>query len=126
MSNLALRIPVKEYDPSDDAAISAVTVKEFTCQDPDGLGNFSPILSRFSFQPIFANYTAVTVKAQATLDGSTYFDLPGKTTSTSGGIVEVNTLGNAGPYLSVRILATATLSGSTDTMEIWVGTEYLD
>ncbi len=127
MSRLALRTPVKVYNPADNVNHSGgIVAKTYVCQNPDGGTNFTPIMSRFSFQAIHANYTAVTVKAQATLDNSTWFDLPGKTTSTSGNIVEVDTIGIGGPYHSIRIHVTATDSGGDDTMEVWVGVEYLD
>jgi hypothetical protein len=70
---------------------------------------------RMSVQLIFANYTSVTVKAQRSLDASTYTDISGATSSTSD---EIYDFAPNAPW--VRLSIAGTLSGSADTMEVWV------
>ncbi len=77
-------------------------------------------VGRVSFQPVFAGYTSVTVKLQATLDGTNWFDVPSATTDTSGAIVSAALLGSGGPYAKYRVHVTGTLSAGTDTFELWV------
>jgi len=73
-------------------------------------------LQRLSFQVIFAGYTSVTVKIQASLDSVTFADVTDFTISTTGDIVS----GEIGPYEKIRIHVTATLSGGADSLEVWM------
>src|SRR3990167_3292649 len=68
-----------------------------------------------SYQLIFANYTSVTAKWQRSLDGgTTYDDIAGATTSTSGDVVDFE------PKAPLcRLSVVATLSASTDTLSVW-------
>ncbi len=74
---------------------------------------------RLSMQVIFAGYTAVTVKAQATLDGSAWADVPQFTITSTDCIVA----GEFGPMAQLRIVASGTLSGGADSLEVWLGIE---
>lgn len=73
-------------------------------------------MSRLSMQVIFANYTSVTVKIQASLDSTTWADVSGMSITSSDDIVSAE----IGPYEEIRVHITATLSGSTDTLEVWL------
>lgn len=64
---------------------------------------------RLSFQPVFSGYQSVTVKVQATLDGTNYADVSNMTTSTSAAIVS----GEIGPYQTTRLHVTGTVSGTS-------------
>lgn len=77
-------------------------------------------ISKISMQVIFANYTSVNMKLQGTLDGSTWSDIPGMAVSTSGDIVTAT----FGPLSQIRIDGTGTLSGSADTLEVWLMVEF--
>ncbi len=74
---------------------------------------------KLAIQVIFAGYTAVTVKVETTLDGSTWSEACGFTITATGTIIA----GEIGPMAKIRIVATATLSGGTDTLEVWLGIE---
>jgi len=74
---------------------------------------------RISFQAIFAGYTAVTVKLQASLDAVTFVDIPGFTISLTDCII----IGSTGPFKQIRVVASGTLSGGADTLEVWLGIE---
>ena|SRR3990167_7303289 len=79
----------------------------------------------------FANYTSVTVKLQETVDNTNYMDITNATTSTTNTDISVH---RSGPIDStdkagllrgsrVRISIAGTLSGSADTMEVWLYAE---
>lgn len=79
----------------------------------------------------FANYTSVTVKLQETLDNTNYMDITGATTSTTNTDISAH---RAGPIdgtdragllrgSRIRISIAGTLSGSADTMEVWLYAE---
>lgn len=74
---------------------------------------------RVSFQPIFANYTGVTVKAQRSLDNATWSDVTSATTGTSGAVID---FAPEAPY--TRLSITGTLSASADTMAVWAFMDY--
>ena len=74
---------------------------------------------RVSFQPVFANYTSVTVKAQRSLDNTTWADVTSATTDTSGAVID---FAPEAPY--VRLSITGTLSASADTMAVWAYMDY--
>lgn len=115
----SLNAASKLYDPADDTDLSAgVTPAALSFDVSNSMGNKH--LSRLTFQPVFSGYTSVTVKAQATLDNTTWADISGATTSTSGAIVSFAITA----YHAVRLYVTGTLSGGTDTMEVWVRQEF--
>ena len=71
-------------------------------------------IAMVSFQVVFANYTAVTVKFQRSLDGgTTWDDISGASISTSGDVVAFTP--NA-PL--IRLSVGATLSGAADTLTV--------
>jgi hypothetical protein len=83
---------------------------------PDTSVEFDTIgVRRVSVQIVFANYTSVTVKAQRSLDGTTWNDITDATASTSGTVYD---FAPEAPH--VRLSIAGTLSGSADTMEVWV------
>ena len=127
MPNYSILPAIKEYNPDDDTDLSSgVAAWTISVEDPESTKLGHPKLRRFSFQPIFANYTSVTVKAQGTLDGTTWADIASATTSTSGDIVDVDCSETQGPFSQVRVLVTGTLSASTDTFDLWVMKQYTD
>src|SRR3990167_7076662 len=79
----------------------------------------------------FANYTGVTVKLQETLDNDSYMDITGATTSTTNTDISAHREGpidatdRAGLLRGsrIRISIAGTLSGSADTMEVWLYAE---
>lgn len=73
-------------------------------------------LYRLSFQALWANYTAVTVKLQGTLDDSTWADISGFSITTSGNLIS----SEVGPYRSIRVHITGTLSGGADTLSVYL------
>jgi len=77
-------------------------------------------VSMMAFQPIFANYTSVTVKAQRSLDGTNWSDISSATTSTSGAVISFDP---QAPL--VRLSIAGTLSGGADTMTIWAYQEHM-
>ena len=74
---------------------------------------------RLTFQPVFANYTGVTVKAQRSLDNVTWSDITSATTSTSGAVIDC---APEAPY--TRLSVTGTLSASDDDMAVWAYMDY--
>ncbi len=95
----------------------------------NGEGTFANegVVMAVSAYVVFANYTSVTVKAQATLDGTNWEDIPSATTSTSATIISfplvhftgsVSVDNSEGPWIQWRLHVTGTLSGSTDTLVV--------
>lgn len=77
-------------------------------------------VTMMAVQIVFANYTSVTVKAWRSLnDGTTKTDITGATTSTSGAIFDFDP---KAPLAGLSIAGT--LSGSADTMSVYVYQEY--
>ena len=76
---------------------------------------------RLTFQPIFANYTGVTVKAQRSIDNVTWSDITSATTSTSGAVIDC---APEAPY--TRLSITGTLSASADDMAVWAYIDYAE
>lgn len=74
---------------------------------------------RLTFQPVFANYTGVTVKAQRSVDNTTWSDITSATTGTSGAVIDA---APEAPY--ARLSITGTLSASADTMQVWAYLDY--
>lgn len=80
----------------------------------------------------FANYTGVTVKLQGSVDGTNYADITNATTATTATIItairgiRTNSTDDAGEKVGilrhqlVRLSIAGTLSGSADTLEVWV------
>lgn len=85
-----------------------------------GINNPSPptFVKRVAAQVVFANYTAVTVKAQASLTSGVWNDITGAEASASGDIITFPAMDTGGPYVQWRLHITATLSASADTMTI--------
>ncbi len=98
----------------------AGTTQEIFQGGVTGIAN--QFVARVSFQLNFANYTSVTVKAQARVHATSgnWEDISGATTSADNDIVTFNTMGDAGPYSQYRLHTTATLSGSTDTLDVTI------
>lgn len=71
----------------------------------------------------FANYTSVSVKLQRSYDYNgttgTWVDIPSGELTTSATHLVVSPVA---PW--VQVLVDATLSGSTDTLEVWLHEEY--
>jgi hypothetical protein len=76
---------------------------------------------RVSFQPVFAGYTAVTVKAQRSVDNVTWADVASATTDTSGAIID---FAPEAPYTRLNI--TGTLSAGADDMAVWAYLDYAE
>jgi len=74
---------------------------------------------RVSFQPVFAGYTGVTVKAQRSLDNVTWSDVTSATTSTSGAVID---FAPEAPH--TRLSITGTLSAGADDMAVWAYMDY--
>ena len=70
---------------------------------------------------IFANYTSVTVKAQRSLDATNYADITSATTAASNVVYDFDP---RAPY--VRLSIAGTLSGSADTMSVYVYMEEME
>ncbi len=120
MGSLGLRYIPDYINAADDFNYGsgvAGTTREIFAGGTGGIAN--GFVSRVSFQLNFANYTSVTVKAQVRIASSgNWEDISGATTSTDNDIVTFPTMGAAGPYAQWRLHTTATLSGSTDTLDV--------
>ncbi len=77
-------------------------------------------ISKISMQVIFSGYTSVDMQLQGTLDGDTWTDIAGMSVTATGDIVTTT----FGPLAQIRIDGTGSLSGGTDTMEVWLMVEY--
>lgn len=76
---------------------------------------------RVTFQPIFAGYTSVTVKAQRSVDNATWADVASATTDTSGVVID---FAPEAPYTRLNI--TGTLSAGADDMAVWAYIDYAE
>jgi hypothetical protein len=76
---------------------------------------------RVTFQPIFAGYTGVTVKAQRSVDNVTWSDVTGATTGTSGAVIDF-----APDAPHTRLSITGTLSAGADDMAVWAYLDYAE
>lgn len=124
MPNVSLISNVQVYNPADDTNISSFTTADtVTINDDAGFGH--PLVRRLTYQVVFANYTSVNVKAQGTVDDVTWADISGTVISgiTTGDTFSFSTLDNGGPFLKVRFQVQGTLSGSTDTIDVYKSTE---
>lgn len=102
---VAVRGPIKVVDAS-EVDYSA------------GLGRAAhrtEVVRRATMQVIFAGYTAVTVKAQRSLDGVTWDDIAGASITVTGDVVDFAV---EAPHMRLHI--TATLSVGADTLEVWL------